>query len=950
MAVKVFINLVDPETEEEGSVGIFSDIIEGLDFAVANGASIVNMSLGILGVGENDESDPFYAAIRDARDNGPYGVLVTASAGNDGIDLDAEGSPGHFPSGYALDNIISVAASDRNDERAAFSNFGVTEVDLAAPGDSILSTIPDDTTGLLSGTSMAAPYVAGVAALLKAEDENQTYSDLKTRILNSVDQPDALKDTSLTDGRLNAYNPLLSFGSGAVRVSGIDLQPLGNGDEFWTEMEALSVDVGLQNFGGDEATNVSVEIEITDGNATVSSSSTFNLSNPLAAGDEVFLADVFELTSGDLDQFDFSDEVEIKVTVNYDGGEQTEHATLSFFQIATLSGVIRDGADNSPIEGAVVDIFAQTSASETIELEILTGPDGAYNVSLFTGLVSIQARAEGYEDSVRKVVDLNPVEPNQTLDIILGVGNFNVIEEDISVTVPPDSSQKLDLHIQNLSTFTDPLQYNVEVSEDNDFFGASVLYGLSGLGVNVPELVRINQFTVTPDSVEPLALPAGFFSVDFTAFENSLWVLALTGDGSYALCEYDAQTLNLLRVVDLHLGLIPTFGGGFINNDDVSVETVFVLPIPDEDEPSGFRLELAVITHDTDEIFNVFVYAIDPETTDIVDRERRISALGINTISWFSNLRRRSATYGGERDSFFYGRGVLLYEYEITGETGSNELKQSSIFDFEDELTFFFEDFDFNVADVKSLAYFGNTESLFILLRSGSRNLISVDWDSDTLVDVFDAPADIDRITTSSGSTELDWLKLPFTSGNLEHESTAEFTTTVDTSELSRGDRRSGFVRLSSPNSETEDIVSVVVSVGDLGFNDAFRKWYQQFFADDPTSVALDSDGGGNADALEFVTGSDPTRADDDKPVPTVIFDSESPDQDIFLKFRQRKDLEDGVVTIQGRSSLTDPWVTLEEGIDYEVIFSDPVNETVNELTVSTPFDGVGFFRLVIDL
>lgn len=134
------------------------------------------------------------------------GILFIAAAGNWGADHDPE--PDFFaPSGYYLPNIISVAATNRYDALAKFSDYGRRTVHLGAPGEDILSTIPGDNYEYFSGTSMAAPHVAGVAALLKAQDPSRDWRALKNLILASGDTLSALSNT-ITRKRLNAHGAL----------------------------------------------------------------------------------------------------------------------------------------------------------------------------------------------------------------------------------------------------------------------------------------------------------------------------------------------------------------------------------------------------------------------------------------------------------------------------------------------------------------------------------------------------------------------------------------------------------------------------------------------------------------------------------------------------------------------------------------------------------------------
>jgi len=179
--------------------GSSSDAIKCINYAIAKGAHVLSNSWGGGGY-----STSLYNAINSARN---AGIIFVAAAGNNGANNDA--TP-FYPASYNLDNIISVAATDRNDALASFSNYGATSVDIGAPGVSIYSTVrtSDTAYATYSGTSMACPHVAGAVALVKAEFPTLTYSQLRSRILTNVDVIASLTGKCVSNGRLNLHKAL----------------------------------------------------------------------------------------------------------------------------------------------------------------------------------------------------------------------------------------------------------------------------------------------------------------------------------------------------------------------------------------------------------------------------------------------------------------------------------------------------------------------------------------------------------------------------------------------------------------------------------------------------------------------------------------------------------------------------------------------------------------------
>ncbi|HJW31566.1 MAG TPA: S8 family serine peptidase, partial [Saprospiraceae bacterium] len=194
--------------------GTVTDEVAGIEYAIANGARIINASFA---------GDAFSNFERDAiAEASSAGILFVTAAGNVGtgsFGRDNDSFP-VYPGNYNLPNIISVAATNQYDHIASFSNFGAHTVHVAAPGVSILSTVPTALHSLFcggsplsgyeycDGTSMSAPHVTGLAGLILGYYGNLTPLQLRTMIMRYVDTLPTLQGIIISGGRINAYKTI----------------------------------------------------------------------------------------------------------------------------------------------------------------------------------------------------------------------------------------------------------------------------------------------------------------------------------------------------------------------------------------------------------------------------------------------------------------------------------------------------------------------------------------------------------------------------------------------------------------------------------------------------------------------------------------------------------------------------------------------------------------------
>lgn len=179
---------------DASGAGSTTDAINAIYYAVNQGASIINNSWG---------GPQYSAALNEALAYAyEHEVALVAAAGNLGTNNDV--SP-FYPSSFDIPSLVSVAATTRSDTLAKFSNFGANSVHVGSPGVAIMSTFPENNYVVASGTSMAAPIVSGILALMKREQPAMNGYVLKTLLLKSLERSPSLSGKVRTGSRVNSF-------------------------------------------------------------------------------------------------------------------------------------------------------------------------------------------------------------------------------------------------------------------------------------------------------------------------------------------------------------------------------------------------------------------------------------------------------------------------------------------------------------------------------------------------------------------------------------------------------------------------------------------------------------------------------------------------------------------------------------------------------------------------
>ena len=182
--------------------GYTSDAVKAIDYAIGLRQRGVNLRVLSNSWGGGGASQSLKDAISRAN---AAGILFVAAAGNSARDNDTSPT---YPANYPVENVVSVAAVSRSGALAYFSNWGKSSVHLAAPGVQILSTVPNAGYSSFSGTSMATPHVAGVAALAFSQQARRSPQEMRELLKQSVKPLDSLVGKTQSEGVVSAYRAL----------------------------------------------------------------------------------------------------------------------------------------------------------------------------------------------------------------------------------------------------------------------------------------------------------------------------------------------------------------------------------------------------------------------------------------------------------------------------------------------------------------------------------------------------------------------------------------------------------------------------------------------------------------------------------------------------------------------------------------------------------------------
>lgn len=351
--------------------GSTSDAIKAINYASQEPypADIINASWGGGGYSQ---------ALYDAIEN--FGKPFVAAAGNDGVNTDVSK---HYPSSYGNSNIVSVAAVDNLGQLASFSNYGASDVDVGAPGVDIASTYPGGY-AWMGGTSMAAPHVAGVLALMTSHSPSSSTSELIDALYTSGVDLNALDGITVTGKMVNAFGAL----------NALNVTPPSN------VAPTVTITSPADNSTIPEGTVISFTATATDpedGDLSGSITWSSDLDGPINASGSALSVGTHLVTASvtDLDGAPGEDSITVTVEVapvegetsvalsySTEGGRNSDAHLVLTFSLSDGTNPV-DGASVSVdvlLDGSIIKSFDGVTSGGVVAVKIKKASSGMYSI------------------------------------------------------------------------------------------------------------------------------------------------------------------------------------------------------------------------------------------------------------------------------------------------------------------------------------------------------------------------------------------------------------------------------------------------------------------------------------------------------------------------------------------------------------------------------------------
>ncbi len=409
--------------------GTTSDGIDSVNYSTALGVDLTSNSWG--GGGFSSLLEQAIASANTA------GILFVAAAGNDSVNNDT--SP-HYPSSYAGPNVISVASTAATDTLSTFSNYGITSVDLAAPGTSIYSTVPGNGYGLKSGTSMATPHVSGALALLRAINPSVGHLELKQHLLDNTDPLAALASITVSGGRLNVAKAaaLLSGPRIVASTARIDIAG-GNGDPHVNPGEAGEFVFVFQNIGSEEASGLGAVLAPDAAYPGISLTGTSLTIGNLAAGTHSAEFRIPFTVAGGVATPTLAD---FTLTITDASAETwTSSHPLAVQTSSTVTGRVTSVADGQPVTTALVSWTGPLSGSVNVDA------NGYFSFVAIDGSYSVDVSAPGFVPLATVTVTTPPAPAPLALQ--LGVPDLKVTPLAVNASIFAGSTTTTTVTLEN---------------------------------------------------------------------------------------------------------------------------------------------------------------------------------------------------------------------------------------------------------------------------------------------------------------------------------------------------------------------------------------------------------------------------------------------------------------------------------------------------------------------